>query len=121
MVQAAKYDLFISYADADHAWVEGYLLDALKQAGVRYHTEAAFALGAVRVQEFERAIRQSQRTLLVLSHAYLADDFNQFIEQLAQFYGLDTQTWPVIPLLLQPVELPFRLSMLVKLRVCLGF
>ena len=28
------YDLFISYAEADRAWVEGYLLDALTQAGV---------------------------------------------------------------------------------------
>ena len=115
MVQAAKHDLFISYADANRAWVEGYLLDALQQAGVRYHTEAAFALGAVRVVEFERAIKQSQRTLLVLSPAFVADGFNQFIDQLAQCYGLDTATWPVIPLILQPVELPPRLSILVKL------
>ncbi len=55
-MQTAQYDLFISYADADSAWVEGYLLDSLKQAGVRYHSEAAFALGTVRLLEFERAI-----------------------------------------------------------------
>lgn len=115
MAQAAKYDLFISYSNADDAWVEGYLLDALTLADVHYHTEAAFALGTVRVLEFERAIQQSKRTLLVLSPAYLTDGFNQFIDQLAQCYGLDTQTWPVIPLILQPVELPPRLSILVKL------
>jgi hypothetical protein len=45
----AQYDLFISYVEADQAWVEGYLLDALTQAGVRYHLEAAFALGAPRI------------------------------------------------------------------------
>lgn len=110
-----KYDLFISYSNNDQAWVEGYLLEALKGADVYYHTEAAFALGTVRVVEFERAIQQSKRTLLVLSPAYLTDGFNQFIDQLAQSYGLDTQTWPVIPLLLHPVELPPRLSILVKL------
>jgi len=40
-----KYDLFISHATADTAWVNGYLLDALQQAGVNYHTETAFELG----------------------------------------------------------------------------
>jgi WD40 repeat protein len=109
------YDLFISHADADRAWVEGYLLETLKQAGVRYHSEAAFTLGAVRILEFERAIQQSQRTLLVLTSAYLADGFNQFIDILAQCYGLDTATWPVIPLILEPVNLPPRLNALVKL------
>ena len=31
----AQYDLFISHADADQEWVQGYLLDALTQAGMR--------------------------------------------------------------------------------------
>ena len=115
-MKTAQYDLFISYADADSDWVEGYLLDCLKQAGVRYHSEAAFALGTVRLLEFERAIEQSDRMLLVLSPAYLADGFNQFIDLLAQFYGFDSQTWPVIPLVLQPVKLPPRLNSLQKLK-----
>jgi WD40 repeat protein len=114
-VKTAQYDLFISYADADSDWVEGYLIDCLKQAGVRYHSEAAFALGTVRLLEFERAIEQSDRILLVLSPAYLADGFNQFIDLLAQFYGFDSATWPVIPLVLQPVKLPLRLNSLIKL------
>jgi len=109
------HDFFISYAEADRAWVEGYLLDALTQAGVRCHSEAAFALGVPRLLEFERAIQQSQRTLLVLSPAYLAESLGQFTDLLAQSYGLETATWPVIPLLLQPVELPPRLAMLTRL------
>jgi WD40 repeat protein len=111
----AEYDLFISYAEADRAWVKGYLLDSLDQANVRYLSEEAFALGAPRLQEFERAIQQSQRTLLVLSPAYVADSFNQFVDLLAQCFGLDTSTWPVIPLLLEPVQIPPRLAALVKL------
>jgi hypothetical protein len=70
------YDLFISYADADRAWVEGYLLDALTQAGVRCHSEAAFALRVPCLLEFDRAIQQSRRTLLVLSPATLAEGFS---------------------------------------------
>ncbi|HUV90536.1 MAG TPA: TIR domain-containing protein [Anaerolineae bacterium] len=109
------YDLFISYAEAERAWVEGYLLDALTQAGVRCHTEAAFALGVPRLLEFERAVQDSRRTLLVLSPAYLAEGFTQFTDLLAQSYGLESATWPVIPLILRPVELPPRLALLTAL------
>ncbi len=115
MVTTPKYDLFISYADADSAWVKGYLVDALKQAGVRYHSEAAFALGKPRIQEFENAIKESRRTLLILDQAYMASDLNQFIDLLAESYGLETGTWPVIPLILEPVKLPPHLSVLVPL------
>ncbi|NEQ85463.1 MAG: toll/interleukin-1 receptor domain-containing protein, partial [Moorea sp. SIO2I5] len=48
-MQAKEYDLFISYVDADRAWVEGYLLDALQQANVRYLVETAFTPGAPRI------------------------------------------------------------------------
>jgi hypothetical protein len=110
-----KYDLFISHANADSAWVNGYLLDALQQAGVNYHTETAFELGKPRIIEFENAIRASHRTLLILSPDYLGDDSHQFIDVLIQTYGLETATWPLIPLILHPVSLPLRLKTLVKL------
>jgi WD40 repeat protein len=115
MADLPTFDLFVSYAEADAAWVEGYLLDALTKAGVRTHSEAAFILGAPRLTEFERAVRSSQRTLLVLSPAYLADDYAAFVDVLAQTFGLETGTWPVIPLVLHAVELPTRLALLVRL------
>jgi hypothetical protein len=110
-----SYDLFVSYAEADSAWVEGYFLDALRDAGARCHSEAAFALGVPRLAEFERAIRQSRRTLLVLSPAYLSDRTTLFVDLLAQSYGLEMTTWPVIPLILHSVGLPPRLEMLTSL------
>src|SRR5262245_37972349 len=113
--QVATHDVFISYADADRAWVDGFLLDALDEAGASVHSEDAFALGVPRLLEFERAIQQSKRTLLILSPAYLADTFGQFVDVLVNSYGMETSTWPVIPLILQPVELPPRLSQLVPL------
>lgn len=68
----AAYELFISYAEADRAWVEGYLLDALTRAGVRCHSKAAFALGVPRLLEFERAVQRSQHTLFAPSIAFVA-------------------------------------------------
>ncbi|NEO21990.1 MULTISPECIES: TIR domain-containing protein [unclassified Moorena] len=115
-MQAKEYDLFISYVDADRAWVEGYLLDALNQTNVRYLVETAFTLGVSWIAEFERAIEQSDLTLLVLSHAYLANDTNRFIDLLAQSYGRDKGIWPVIPLIRdETLELPPSLSALVPL------
>lgn len=109
------YDIYISYAEADHEWVIGYLIDAFDAAGVRYLSEEAFHLGAPRLAEFERAIQQSARVLLVCSPAYMVDDVNQFVNLLAQSYGHDSAIWPVIPLILQPVVLPPRLAILVAL------
>jgi WD40 repeat protein len=110
-----RYDLFISYAAADKAWVEGYLLDAFDGAGVLYLHETSFAIGAPRLSEFERAAQECRRTLLVLSPAHLADGFSAFLDILAQTHGAESGTWPVIPLLLMPCELPPRLRMLTVL------
>ena len=109
------YDLFVSYAAADRSWVEGYLFDALDAAGVRYVSESAFELGAPRVAEFERAVRESRRTLLVITPAYLADAYAPFGDLLAQTFGVETGSWPVIPLTLEQAPIPPRLAMLVAL------
>jgi len=109
------YDLFISYAADDHTWVEGYLQDALGAAGVKVHSQAAFALGAPRLLEFERAVMRCKRILLVLSPAYMADQFGGFLDIMAQNFGLESGTWPLIPLVLKPTPLPPRLSQLVAL------
>src|SRR5512139_1673013 len=115
MSEAPLYDVFVSYAEADRAWVEGYLFDALGCGGrkdeggegppLRCHSELAFTLGAPRLAEFERAIRQSRHVLLIVTPAYLSDNANEFTDLLAQSYGLETATWPVIPLMLRPAPL----------------
>jgi hypothetical protein len=64
------YDLFVSFAEDNRPWVEGTLLDALKEAGVRYSSEATtFRPGAYKVDEFAKGVEQAGRTLLVLSPA----------------------------------------------------
>jgi len=115
MPESTRPDLFVSYASADQAWVEGFLRDALDRAGARYLHEAAFALGVPILHEFERAVRECTRTLLVLSPEYLAGGLNAFLSILAETFGAESATWPVIPLILRPCQLPTRLSMLTRL------
>ncbi len=113
--QKYLYDIFISHAEEDAAWVMGYLVDALEKAGVKVHYPKKFQLGLPELGEFENAIKVSKRVLLVLSPAYLTGQFNGFINILSQTYGLESGTWPVIPLILKPVTLPPHLSLLTKL------
>lgn len=109
---SAIYDVFISYAEEDGHWVRGYLIDALEAAGVSYCSEEDFCLGVPWIAEFERSVKQSRRTLLILSPAYMNRKNLEFVELLAQFYGLETGTWPVIPLTLHPVKIPIKLKQL---------
>lgn len=113
--EAAEFDLFVSYAADDREWVNTHLIDVLKGAGIRFHTEATFTLGVPRITEFERAVARSRYTLLVLSPAYLAGDYGSFVQVLAQSYGAQRFSWPVIPLLLRDIELPPGLQMLAGL------
>jgi WD40 repeat protein len=106
------YDLFVSYVEADHAWVEGYLLDALTHADLRCYTEADFPLGVPRLEALEDAVKASRHILLIVSPAYLAEDLARFTDLMAQHHGLETATWPVIPLILEEVQLPPRLATL---------
>jgi WD40 repeat protein len=114
-VNGESFDAFISYSEEDRAWVEGYLLDALEQAGARCLAESAFRLGAPRVLEFESAVARSRRTLLILSPAYLAIATGPLVDLLVKEYDLASGTWRLIPILLSHVTLPARLSMLVSL------
>src|SRR5215212_3891351 len=105
-----KYDFFISCAHTDRTWVNDYLCSTLRAAGGRIIAEETFTPGVPLVSEFERAIRSSRYTVLVLSPAYMDDHVNAFVDLLAAAHGLDTSTWPVIPLILKPVELPLFLK-----------
>lgn len=115
MTAQLPYQLFVSYSQNNRGWVEGYLLDALRTAGVRVLSQLNFVAGAPRIEEFERAVTQCERTLLVLSPAYIAEAGMSFLDVMVQHYGLESGVWPVIPLILEPVALPPRLAFLVAL------
>jgi WD40 repeat protein len=111
-----QFDLFISYAEPDHGWAEGYLADGLRARGVRCLTQAGFRLGAFWTAEFERAVHQADRVVLVLSAAYLADLTQRFVENLAQHHALRDEAASVIPLLYEGVPLPGWADARVSLR-----
>lgn len=108
-------DLFISYSEKDSQWVQGYLLDALGLPPERVITPQDFRPGASIVDEFERAVLESRYTLLVLSQAYLADQWLQLGGQLANFLSVSDQQDRLIPLRLDRLDLPLQISFRVAL------
>ncbi|MDQ2809423.1 MAG: TIR domain-containing protein [Chloroflexota bacterium] len=105
------YDLFVSYADADTAWVQGYLLPALGLPDARVMLHDKFALGDSEVHGFEDAVQQSRYTLIILSPAYQQDRWAAFSENLAFHSGLDATGPRLIALKLEPCRLPPHLDM----------
>src|SRR5450755_1528516 len=115
MVEELIYDLFISYADVDHDWVEGYLLAALGLPKEQIITHEQFRLGAPKTEEFHRAVITSRYTVLVLSPAYLTDEWSIFSEQLISHISVTDQSTRMIPLLLHScnprLSISFRIGL----------
>ena len=113
-----KYDVFISYVEADSEWVETHLLTPLEEADINYYTEDDFAFGKPRIAQFEAAVENSRHTVLVLSKAYMKGESAFFISQLPPNYELYQTNRSVIPLILEPgIKLPLSLNALVKIKI----
>ncbi len=104
-------DVFVAHSPDDREWVAGYLLHALDQAGVTH--ESTLELGVARAEAVERAVSRCRRIVAVYSPAFVSDDSNEFLVLLAQHLGHETNTWPLVPVVLGDVELPARIAMLV--------
>lgn len=109
------YDLFLSYAQADAPWVRSYFTPALGLPADRLIQAADFRPGYSLYDELERAVKNSRYTLLILTPAFLADQWASMGEQLAAYLGAGGQAERIIPLILQPCELPLRIDFRVKL------
>jgi formylglycine-generating enzyme required for sulfatase activity len=111
----AQPELFLAYAESDHDWVHGFLLPELGLDRQSVLTPQEFEAGAVVIQEFERAVLTARFTVLVLSPAFETSPWSAFAELLASHDSLRRNSDRLVPLLLQPYELPLRLDFRVRL------
>jgi TIR domain/CHAT domain len=116
-----SYDAYICYVDQepDSTWVWDALVPKLEQAGLRIAVSGDTDIpGVSRVKNIEQGIRQSKRTVIVLSDAYLADNMAEFENTLSQTMGIQEGTYRLLPVKAVPIDtshLPTRLSMLTTL------
>ena len=107
--------VFVVFAEQDSAWVRGVLLAGLADAGIPTRTEDDFAGNRPWIQQVERAIVESSQIVLVVSGAFLESPALEWIRVLAQHFGQVRETWPVLPVKLERLDLPPGLGALVGL------
>jgi hypothetical protein len=121
MNEADLKDVYISYSNQDEPWVSAHLLPKLDEAEVTYIDEYQFVGGRPRLEEIERAIKQTRRTIIVLSPNYLEHSWGHFSAMLVASYGVETSQWLAVPLVAQECQnLPTRFSALTVIDVSAG-
>ncbi len=111
--QQYRYDVFISYSQDDHEWVWQWLLPRLEAAGLSVCLDdSCFELGAPKAEETERVVRESRRTLVILSPGLVASQWDQFEALLVHAQDPAASGRRLIPLLLEPCDPPERIKLL---------
>lgn len=111
--QDYKYDVFISYRSTDKKWVRGELLETLEAAGLKVCIDYRdFKIGDPTVEEIERAVQESRKTLLVLTPAYWQSGWTEYENLILQTLEFSNRQRRLIPLVKEKCALPPRISYL---------
>ncbi|UPJ49342.1 caspase family protein [Bradyrhizobium sp. 200] len=119
--QGFRYDAYVSHAEnePDSTWVWKTLVPRLEGAGLRIAVSGDVdEPGVARVVNIERGVKQSKRTLIVLSEAYLRDNMADFENVLGQTLGIQEGAYRLLPIKISAIDqsrLPLRISMLAML------
>ena len=107
------YDVFISYSDDDGEWVRDWLLPRLEGAGLRVCIDFRdFEVGVPSLVNMEQAAKRSRKTLLVLTPNWVKSEWTNFEALLVQTSDPIGLRRRILPLMLEPCELPDRIAML---------
>src|SRR5436190_14986587 len=107
------YDVFISHSPADREWVQRFLSPRLEQTGLNVLIGSRdFIIGVPEITNIERAVEQSRYVLLILTPAWVGNEWTEFEGILAQTRGLAERRWCVLPLLLEACTVPSRIAAL---------
>jgi hypothetical protein len=117
--QNFSYDVYISFAAEEKAWIEKELIPRLVKTKISFAMSAMAGIPGVPViKNQEEGVKTSKRTLLVLSPAYLKNYGTDFENVLAQTLGIQEGSYRVLPIIVASLEntpIPTRLSMLTTL------
>lgn len=109
-----QYDVFISYSHTDQEWVWSELLPRLERVGLKATIDYRdFEPGAPLLNEMERAVLESRKTVLVLTPAYLNSEWTELENILVQTMDPGARQRRLVPVLLRPCEIPLRIRSLV--------
>jgi hypothetical protein len=107
------YDVFISYRqkEPDRSWVRRTLLPRLEADGLKVCIDFRdFHLGAPIIKEMQRAVLESRYSLAVLTPEYLASNFTDFENVLAQHLGLEKGQRRLLAVMREPCDPELRIA-----------
>jgi len=108
--------LFVSYAAADAEWVKGSLLPGISLTPNQVRTHENLTPGASMVDEYAKAVEESDYTLIVLTPAFQADQWGRVAVDFASQLNVERRRGALIPLVLKETENPLlQVRSLVKL------
>ncbi len=108
-----EFDVFVSYCDQDEEWAVAELISPLQQAGLKVIHKLDFEMGAYKVEARARAVEHSRRSIIVVTPAWCASQWESFDALVAQTQDPGGVFRRVIPLILEPCNLPKQLAALV--------
>jgi WD40 repeat protein len=106
----SDFDVFISFSPEDRPWVHEWLMPRLQQHGVYALTEAQFDIGPPYLKNIEDAVQHCPKTLLILTPAWVQNKWREFEALSLQTNDPANIQKRVLPLQLEPCELPQRLA-----------
>ncbi|MCA8950482.1 MAG: TIR domain-containing protein [Planctomycetes bacterium] len=107
------FDVFISYSSKDRAFVVDWLVPRLERHAILPCLDIVdFDVGKAALDNMEQAVKACPKTLLVLTPNWLASEWAGFEGLLVQKKDPAGVRQRVVPLLLEPCELPDRLDVL---------
>jgi hypothetical protein len=110
-----EYDVFVSYShqDRDSEWVRGWLVPRLEEAGLSVWMDVRELLpGSPFADQLEQAITRSRAILIVLTPGFLKSGWATLENMLVRRLDPAARQRRVIPLMLEPCELPLRIRMM---------
>jgi hypothetical protein len=108
-----RYDVFVSYSHRDRTWVTEELLPRLEQAGLKVMYDDWFTAGVPSAVNMADAVRESRRTLIVLTPSWIKSPWTGWEGLLAA----TAQPGTLIPLLLKPCKRPDWISHLTHIDI----
>ena len=106
-------DVFISYSHLDRPWVADVLEPWLTAHSFSYLIDHRdFVAGALGINEMQRCVIESRRTMLVLTPDYVASDWSTLENAMAQSLDPAAITRRLVPVMHKTCTLPLRLSII---------
>ncbi len=110
---SSSYNVFISYAPSDRAWVQKSLRPQLEDKGIRVgDSDDLFVPGDPFLENFQNAVQRTRRTILVLTPDWFESDNHRFLLLLLRTLDPDAAKRKLLPVVLKPCVLPKEITAL---------